>query len=180
MGWMNFVQNWVKRRAVVNSVTNFGFHRIQRIAVLAQKAGSLVSEWVREWMNEWLSQSVNFYNNRAVSLLFINSQIISLQNHLILSSYLAWGFHIVSFFKVFQQIFSWTEQLETHQHTTILTVTRISSQTCRCPLTWKERQRNITLTVKSTVAFMHYGNTTNCCNTSRLIWAIIWSKIRGR
>jgi len=41
---MNFVHNWVKRRAVVNSVTNFGFPRIQRIAVLAQKASSLVSE----------------------------------------------------------------------------------------------------------------------------------------
>lgn len=176
MDWMNFVHNWVKRRAVVNSVTNFGFPRIQRIAVLAQKASSLVSEWA----SDSVSRSVNFYNKRAISLLFINSQIISLQNHLILSSYLAPGFHTVSFFKVFQQIFSWTEQLETHQHTTILTVTRTSSQTCRCPLTWKERQRNITLTVISTVAFMHYGNTTNCCNTSKLVLAVIWSKIRGR
>jgi len=96
-------------------------------------------------VSDSVCQSVNCYNNRALSLLFINSQIISLQNHFILSSYLAPGFHIFSFFKVFQQIFSWTEQLQTHQHTTILTVTRISSQTCRCPLTWKERQRNITL-----------------------------------
>jgi hypothetical protein len=44
MGWMNLAQNWVQRRAIVNSVTNFGFHRIRRIAVLAEKANSLVSE----------------------------------------------------------------------------------------------------------------------------------------